>query len=73
MISQDEASFAGGALESVLASAAERPPSEDSPLTDTRVCLVGLRRRFTESLPQNETINAEHAKHAENNVGSVRL
>ena len=37
----------GGALESVLAAAAERPPSEDSPRTDTRVLLVGLRRSFT--------------------------
>src|ERR1700687_3206324 len=47
MISQCEASLLDSALESVLAAAAERPPSEDSPRTDARGFLVGLRRSFT--------------------------
>jgi hypothetical protein len=49
----------GGALESVLAAAAERPPSEDSPRTDACVLLVGLRRSFTARLRGRSSANLQ--------------
>ena len=51
-----------------LSAAAERPPSEDSPHTDPRVLLVGLRRSFTDghlfsSLPPPSAADRTGGRH----------